>query len=209
VTHLVLDRPVSPNLGTEVWTGRDRSLDILAHRDARISNPRKWRIIKLATPFPPAHVARRLQWAGSFAEITQRLSYQDSLDVALTLDAGAIPSEPWPSTPVNLPRLLSWDGRQAVVEHDGPCVLVVARTFYPGWTYTRNGGPPRAVLNVDNGLQGVVLPGQGLSRVAFRFAPTRLRAYLACTLAATLLALALTLSAVWKTRGDPHGLPSR
>jgi hypothetical protein len=208
VTHLVLDRPVAPSLGTEIWTGRDHALDILAHRDVGITNPRTWRIIKLAAPFPSAHVARQLEGAGSFTEMTRRLSHRDSFDVALTLDAKAIAPEPWPST-VNPPRLLSWDGRQAIVRHDGPCVLVVARTFYPGWTYSVNRSPARSVLNVDAGLQGVVLPGRGMSRVRFRFAPTRFRVYASCSLAATFVALAMTLGAAWKSQGDSIASPSR
>ena len=68
-------------------------------------------------------------------------------------------------------RLVSWDGSTAQVEHDGPCDLVVARSFDPGWTARINGGPEQRVLRVDGGFQAVRLDGSGSDRVALRYQP--------------------------------------
>ena len=43
---------------------------------------------------------------------------------AAEIDMGS-PSTLWPG-------LKSWDGRTAIVDHDGSCYLIVRRTYYPG-----------------------------------------------------------------------------
>ena len=67
--------------------------------------------------------------------------------------------------------MASWDGRRAVVEHDGTCDLVVAVTHYPGWMVRVDGGPECPAGKADNGLLAVRLAGAGTSRVAFAFRP--------------------------------------
>ena len=69
----------------------------------------------------------------------------------------------------------SWDGHTAVVEHDGSCVLILRRTFYPGWFYRVDGGPlEQPVLKVDGGLTGCSLAGSGTSRVTLSYRAARL-----------------------------------
>ena len=58
-------------------------------------------------------------------------------------------------------RVQSWDGRTAIVEHDGSCILILRRTYYPGWSYRVDGGPEQPVLKVNGGLHGVPLTGPG------------------------------------------------
>jgi hypothetical protein len=68
-----------------------------------------------------------------------------------------------------------WDGRTAIVDHDGTCYLIVRRTYYPGWFYRLDDGPEQPVLKVNGGLQGAALTGTGTSRVTFQYRPKGLR----------------------------------
>ena len=67
--------------------------------------------------------------------------------------------------PARMVDLKNWDGRSAIVDHDGSCYLIIRRTYYPGWTCRVNDGPEQPVLKVNGGLQGVPLTGTGTSRV--------------------------------------------
>ena len=78
----------------------------------------------------------------------------------------------------------SWDGRTAVVEHDGSCVLILRRTFYPGWVYRIDGGPAQRILKVDGGLHGVPLAGSATSRVEVSYRPSWLASAATVSLAA-------------------------
>jgi hypothetical protein len=92
----------------------------------------------------------------------------------------------------------SWDGRAAVVEHDGSCVLVLRRTYYPGWSYRVDGGPEHPVLKVDGGLHGIPLAGSGTHRVEVRYRPTGLRRAATISLAALGAAVVVLVAAGWR-----------
>jgi hypothetical protein len=97
-------------------------------------------------------------------------------------------------------RVESWDGRVAVVAHDGACDLVVTRAHDAGWLARVNDGPERPVLPVDGGLQAVRLTGSGPSRVSFRYAPRWLVPG-ACVSAAAVAGALVVLAAGGRRRG--------
>ena len=82
-------------------------------------------------------------------------------------------------------KVESWDGHTAIVAHDGSCILILRRTYYPGWTYQINDGIEQPMLPVNGGLQGVQLTGFGTSRVSVRYRPTGLVWAVTISLAAT------------------------
>ena len=92
-------------------------------------------------------------------------------------DEPALPRSPFARSA----RVVSYDGRLAVVEHDGPCDLVIRRTYYPGLRQvTRiDGGNPLPVHRADGGLQAVRLDGAGTSRVVLSYRPTGLPRWVA------------------------------
>ena len=88
----------------------------------------------------------------------------------------------------------SWDGKTAIVEHDGPCILIVRRTYYPGWFYRLDDAPPQPVLKVNSSMQGVPIPGAGTRRIVFEYRPTGLRRAAAVSLTAIAGALIVLLA---------------
>ena len=64
-----------------------------------------------------------------------------------------------------------WDGTAATVEHDGPCDVVIARTFDPGWQAGIDEGRAPPIFPVDGGFLAVRLDGLGVDRVAMRYRP--------------------------------------
>jgi hypothetical protein len=90
-------------------------------------------------------------------------------------------------------EVTSWDGRTAVVRHDGPSRLVINRTYYPGWTYRIDDGPETPVNRAsqrERGVQAVDVPGAGTHRVTFAYRPTNLRVFASLSAGSTALALA-------------------
>jgi hypothetical protein len=161
-----------------------------------------WKLVKNRDTLPSAWVARRVRKASSWGELYTELTHSDDSDVAWFLDENNVP--PLLEPAARSATVKSWDGRTAVVEHDGSCVLVMRRTYYPGWVCRVNDGPERPVLKVDGGLQGVPLLGSGPSSVLLHYRPTTLRQAATVTLAAltaALLVMAITaLKALVKTR---------
>jgi uncharacterized membrane protein YfhO len=96
----------------------------------------------------------------------------------------------------------SWDGKIAVVDHDGACILVLRRTFYPGWTCRINDGPEQTVIKVNGGLQGVLLAGSETSRIALRYQPTGLTTAVIVTSTAIAVAIAVLGATGWKATSD-------
>jgi hypothetical protein len=132
-----------------------------------------WKLVRYRDVFPPAWIALRVRQAENWVRLYRALSGSDAQDEAWLLP------EDRPSRLRNLDaspasHVTNWDGRTAVVEHDGSCVLILRRTHYPGWTYRVDGGPEQPVLKVSGGLQGAWLAGSGTSRVETRYRPTGL-----------------------------------
>jgi hypothetical protein len=165
-----------------------------------------WKLVRMDRPFPAAWVARRIREAPDWEQLYRILSSDDATD-----DAVCLPNE-------NLTRLLApfarqasvkaWDGKTAIVEHDGSCVLVLRRTFYPGWTYRVDGGEQRPVTKVNGGLQGIPLAGSSTNHITFAYRPTGLASSIAITCGAIAAALAVCGVSAWKTNRTRSIWPS-
>ncbi len=147
----------------------DQLLDRVAGWRSRGLGP--WKLVRHHDVFPPAWIARSMHEAAGWGELYSTLSLRDERDVAWFI-AGDGPAH-LPTPTAQAARLESWDGQTAVVEHDGSCILIVRRTFYPGWYYQVDGGPLEQALKVDGGLTGALVAGSGTSRVtlSYRAAP--------------------------------------
>jgi hypothetical protein len=151
-----------------------------------------WKLVRIQDTFPAAWVASRVSVAPVWPALFAVLSFTDARDDAWFLADDHPPVLPEPSARVA--EVQSWDGRLAVVAHDGSCILILRRTFYPGWFYRVDDGPEQPVLKVDAGLQGALLVGAGTNRVTLRYRPTGLTLALTISLTA-LAAIAFILSA--------------
>jgi hypothetical protein len=162
--------------------------------DLHVRGP--WKLVHNPDVFPPAWVARRIRevpdWPGLYTELVRR----DVSDDAWFLSEDH-PS-PLPDPTAQVARVEYWDGETAVVEHDGSCILVLRRTYYPGWVYHVNGGREQPVLKVNGGLQGVQLPGSGTSRVSVHYWPTGLGQSIKITLTALATAVLVLTMAVMR-----------
>jgi hypothetical protein len=167
VSLLVGSHPTMLELGQRVGHWHDPTLNRLVARDPFEPSPRDWSIIKLAEPFPEARAAPRAYTAASLGDLLNRFTREDDLDIAWFLSEDDVPGRPEAKSA----RLVSWDGTTAKVEHEGPCDLVIARTFDPGWIARINDGPPQSVLHVDGGYQGFRIAGSGVDRVVLEYRP--------------------------------------
>ncbi len=155
-----------------------------------------WKLVHDSYAFPPAWVARLVVAAKNWPELHTSLSMHDYPDQAWFLPEDLPP--PLPEPAARDARVLSWDGRTATVEHDGSCILILRRAFYPGWSYRVDDGPAQPVLRVNGGLQGVPLQGAGTSRVVLRYRPTGLAQAATVTLTALAAAALVLAAARWR-----------
>ncbi len=200
VTHLVAEGRKAAALGTELGTWRDPALDVIVYHPPNEREERSWSIIRLADPFPEARVASRARTAADRTALIERLSQSDELETAWFLAEDRVPAR----ADAHRARLASWDGTTATVEHDGPCDLVLARTFDPGWLARIDDGPDRPVLRVDVGFQAVRLEGSGTHRVRMIYRTPRSTLWWSITVAAASLevlgALVLSIRAASRRR---------
>jgi hypothetical protein len=204
VTHLVGHRRSWLGLGTELGRRRDPALDRIVYHAAGAPATRAWSLVRLDEPFPEARVASRARKIADRRALVDRLARSDDLELAWFLAEDRVPERP----EARAARLVAWDGSTARVEHDGPCDLVIARTFDPGWRARIDGGPEQPVLPVDGGFLAVRIEGSGVHRVAFRYRPPRLALWIALTLGAAILNLGLVVLSL-RARGMPHRGASR
>lgn len=178
----------------------DPELDrlMMGAMSARRGGLSPWKLVRERQPFPSAWVARRVRQAESWNELYPQLSLADTPDEAWFLAADC-PS-PYTGAAAQTAKVESWDGQTAVVSHDGSCILIMRRTYYPGWTYRINHGPEQHVLKVDGGLQGVRLVGSGKSQVTVRYQPTGFAHAVVVSLVATTTALLTFLIAALGSR---------
>jgi hypothetical protein len=169
VTHGLWDRPVPEAVAKTLIEGPDPVLDRLVVSLPGGPQRRIWRLVQYPQPFPPARAATRIRVADAFASL---LSGTDGdLDPQTAWFLLADRPRPASVPPASFARVSSFDGRTAVVEHDGSCVLVLNRTFYPGWLASVNGAEEHPVARAELGLQCVHLDGKGPSRVVFTYRP--------------------------------------
>jgi hypothetical protein len=193
--------------GRTLYRGADAALDRILLPPPAPPGHQVWRVVRLPAPFPMARAVRRL---GVVADETELLYRLDSLDPDTAWILAADRPATAPDLGARAARVLQWDGTSGAVAHDGPCALVLTRTYYPGWTARVDGRPARPVLRVDGGLQAILLPGAGLTRVAVRYRPSWLWAASALSIVAT--GSALTAAAVGSARllrrGDRRSAPT-
>jgi hypothetical protein len=162
----------------------DPVLDLLmatvpASRESGLS---PWTLVRVPGTFPPAWTAREIRRAPEWRAIFYVLSENDAANEAW-FEPGDAP-DGFPESSGGSARVKTWDGKTAIVEHTGPCILIIRRAFYPGWTFQVDGGAKHAVLKVNCGFQAVPLLGSGTRRVEFHYQPTGLNRGTAVSLAA-------------------------
>jgi hypothetical protein len=195
VAYMVAAHQSIRSLGTELARLRDSALDRIIHHSVTEPATRVWSIVQLDDAFPEARVAAIARTAAHRHGLLERLSHFDDLDTAWFLAEDGIPARPT----AQRARLISWDGSVAVVEHDGPCDLVIARTFDPGWHARINGGRDHRVLPVDAGFQAVRLEGVGTDRVSMRYRPPGIVFLASIALLAAVLAVGTLIGSTLPT----------
>ena len=192
VTHIVDYRGTAKAIGKKAVRRRDRALDQIIYHAAGEPASRTWEIVELDEPFPEARVATRSRTIEDRRALIDRLSRSDDLDVAWFLAEDRVPVRP----DARRARLVTWDGVTATVEHDGPCDLIVARSFDPGWSARIDEGPVQPISPVDGGFQAVRLGGSGTHRVTLQYRTSRLTLWVAITIVAGILELGALASAL-------------
>lgn len=189
VTHGVWGRGEDTRGTRLLAVVNDPVLDRLTASMAKEEIHGPWKLVHYPSAFPPAWVALRVHEAKVWGQLYTELSIADAPDDAWFVAEDGVPKMAGPAA--NTAAVKSWDGRSAVVDHDGSCVLILRRATYPGWTYRIDGGPWQPVWKVDGGLQGIPLSGSGTSRVETAYHPTGLRNAAMVSVVATLGALVM------------------
>jgi hypothetical protein len=199
VTHGVWDGPIDEKGVEAIRTGPDPALDRLVYKPPGSPPHASWRLVRYTDVMPQARAAVRARIAPDDEALAAGMGYD--LDPAVVWyraeDRPTIEREPR----AKAATVVSWDGREAVVEHDGPCDLVINRTYYPGWEASVDDGPPAPVGRAELGVQVVHLGGAGTHKVRFSYRPTTLRA--ASWMSAVSLLLAAGVAAAGARRSGP------
>lgn len=173
VTHGVWDGPVDDESVETLLLRPDPVLDRLVSRPAGSPPHPTWRLVRYQNPMPQVRAATKMRIAADLASLIGGLTRDLNPSVVWYEAKGRPPADREPRA--SSARVVGWDGRTAVVEHDGPCDLVVHRTYYPGWLVSIDGGPERPVSRAELGVQAVHLEGRGTTRARFAYRPTNLR----------------------------------
>ncbi len=210
VSQTVWDEPVWFGTGVEQEPGRpDQALDRLVDRLPGKPAKRSWRIVQHDPPFPEARVALRAFIAADRHALLDYLSTHEAKN-EVWFEAADVGSRDLTHR-ANSARVIGWDGRTGLVEHDGPCDLVLTRAYDPNWLARLGDGPERSVDRADGGLQSIQIDGSGETRVTVRYAPPRFRVYAVVSILASLAALVVLGSSVasWKgLTGEVHATGS-
>ncbi len=170
VTHAVRQAGGDRGRAEVIFEGSDPSLDRTLPEPSSRPAVATWRILRYEGAFPAAWAATKAVVVENWYRLYPRLSAADLPDEATYEEGDRPPDDPGPRA--RSARVVRWDGREAVVEHDGTCDLVLRRTHYPGWLARIDDGPEAPVGRACGGLQAVRLPGRGTSTVKFRYMPT-------------------------------------
>ncbi len=186
-THGVWDGPVDGDDVETILTTEDSALDRLVHKPPGAPPHASWRLVRYKKVTPQVRAATRARYAPDEASLVAGISYDDDPTVVWYQEGDRPSNEQAPRATVA--RVVEWNGREAIVEHDGPCDLVVNRTYYPGWYASIDGGPERPVDRAEFGVQVLHLPGSGTHRARFTFRPTNLRTASGISAAALVLVI--------------------
>jgi hypothetical protein len=193
VTHMIVDRPIRTVDRDPSVAVRDAALDRLARREPGMPETRGWRVVTIPDPFPAARIAVGSRTVASWDALVELLSREDSVDQTVALREDAI-GELGPSAARHA-RILDWNGKTGTIEHDGPCDLVLARTFDPGWLAQTGDGRTAAIRRVDGGFQAIRLPGAGRTRVGVFYRPRWLRVAMATSISAAGASMIVVIAA--------------
>jgi hypothetical protein len=154
-TRLIVDDPVLNLLSAQKYA---------MYRDA---TDLRWRLERYPGAFPPVRVLLHARVVDDWPALFESLTKDDHRDEVTYMKAGSPPQGQGPRA--SKAHLVSWNGTEAVVEHDGTCDVVFRRGWYPGWFFRTNDGPEQPVYQADGGLQAVRLYGEGPSKIHFRY----------------------------------------
>jgi hypothetical protein len=205
--YLVTSTQSVEAIGTALGRWRDPALDQIAKHGPTDSAQRVWSVVQLDEPLPEARVATRARIVAKPDELIDRLFRSDERDTALFLSEEGV----LPRADGSRAQLISWNGEVATVEHEGPCDLVIARTFDPGWHARIGDGPSQSVVVVDGGFQAVRLEGSGTHRITLRYQAPGFIWYTAISLVAWGMAAGVIMAAVvpWTRSGARGRAPPR
>jgi hypothetical protein len=203
VTHGIWDEPVAREGVVTLMETEDSTLDRLVFKHPGAPSRATWRIVRYPDPFPPVRAATRVRIAKNNQSLLSGIDFDPDAQTVwyAAEDQPPILAEPRAGSA----RVISWDGRTAVVEHDGSCDLVINRTYFPGWVASVDDDNERPVARAELGIQAVHLAGKGRSRVTVAYRPTYIR--LASRVAVAAVALAGLALVVGLARIRRHGTP--
>lgn len=194
VTHLVFEAPgpIIPG-AVEVRRGSDPALDALAYRPSELaaSGPRAWSVLEMSEPSPIARIATSLRVVPNFESLVREMSVSSVGGGRAWIIMSDLKANMDPSALVSTARLLEWGAARGRIEHAGPSLVVLNRTYYPGWTFRVDDGPIQPVARVDGGLQGLWIEGSGTSRVSVAYRPTRFGLWCGLSIGGVLAAMGL------------------
>lgn len=151
----------------------------------RIYENRRW--------LPRAFVVFQTRTLPDEAAVLEALPEVDPGQIALLVETlPSLPAESFPSVPANVVSR-SANSLEVQVQIQQPGLLVVSRTWMPGWQAWVDGQPAR-VYRVNYALQGVLLP-PGAHQVYFRYEPVEWR--LGWMVSLSMLIVAIVLLGRW------------
>jgi hypothetical protein len=193
----------------QLFEAEDPVLDQVAKRDwpRPRESPALWSLIRWNQPEPPAHLVRRFEVYPSRASLLADLSRDPTRDVVRFL-APLAPGANIPRMGLDPEaRIDSLEDRTAVVEHNGPTILVWNRAYFPGWVArveSKEGSHETGIVPCDGGIQAILLAGIGPSRIRLEYSPTHLQFWAAVSLSSLVLSLSLGAVFVWRQLHAPR-----
>lgn len=203
VTHGVFEAGTHFLAGETLARGADPVLDRVLPRLRQTPARRLWKLERYGPTWPAARAAIEVRRARDWYELLPALCREARPGPVWFYPGDEPPTPPGPRA--RSARVVRWDSRSGVVEHDGTCDLVLRRPYYPGWTASLDGGPDLAVSRADGNVQGVRLPGSGRTRVELRYRPASLPAAAGVSLASALAAAGVLAAAALRRQPEPGG----
>jgi hypothetical protein len=181
---------------------------VLLPLDARISELRKVasekgaHLYRVSSVLPRAFVVRKATRVKDSDEAAQRFlgsGFDPHREILLHNEGDPPPhaDPPAPPRPAAAASILRYEAREVVVEAEGPGYLVLADTWYPGWSAEVD-GRPAPVFRANFNQRAVPLPS-GRHQVSFRFEQPS--AMIGLTISGSSIALLLFIGLLALRRG--------